>query len=93
MPLDEIEPHVWFAIEPEVHAHAIDRPLPKRLRPDESWETWVEADRLPSGLGESLFNLGRARLSTGRVVKSRKNKNVPAQGAVTGGAIHDGPGW
>jgi hypothetical protein len=80
--------HVWFALKPEVHAHPPDRPLPKRLKPDETWETWVEADRLPSGAGESLFKLGRARLSTDRIVKSKKNKNVPSQGAVPGGQIH-----
>ncbi len=83
--------HVWFALEPEVHAHPPDRPLPKRLKPDESWETWVEADRLPIGVGESLFTLGRARLSTGRIVKSRKNRDVPSQGAVPGGPIHMTP--
>ena len=48
--------HVWFALEPEIHAHPPDRLLPKRLKPDETWETWVEADRLPSGVGESLFS-------------------------------------
>lgn len=83
--------HVWFALEPEVPAHPVDRPLPKRLRPDETWETWVEADRLPADLGENLFKLGRARLSTRRIVKSRKNKNVPSQGAVPGGPIHEIP--
>lgn len=76
--------HIWFALDPEVHAHPPDRSLPKRLKPDETWETWVEADRLPSGGGEILFKLGRARLSTGRVVKSRKNRDVPSQGAVPG---------
>jgi hypothetical protein len=83
--------HVWFALEPEIHAHPPDRPLPKRLKPDETWETWVEADRLPSGVGESLFKLGRARLSTGRIVKSKRNKDVPSQGAVPGGTIHVTP--
>jgi len=79
--------HVWFAVDPEVHANPPDRPLPKRLKPDETWETWVEANRLPSGLGERLFALGRARLSNGRIVKSRKNKSVPSQGAVPGDPI------
>jgi hypothetical protein len=81
--------HVWFALEPEVHADPPDRPLPKRLKPDETWETWVEADRLPADIDEQLFQLGRARLSTGRILKSRKNKDVPSQGAVPGGPIHN----
>ncbi len=79
--------HVWFALEPEVHASPPDRPLPKRLKPDETWETWVEANRLPLDAGESLFRLGRARLSTGRIVKSTKNRHVPSEGAVPGGPI------
>jgi hypothetical protein len=83
--------HVWFALEPEVHAHPPDRLLPKRLKPDETWETWVEADRLPLGVAESLFTLGRARLSTGRIVKSKKNRDAPSQGAVPGGPIHMTP--
>ena len=77
--------HVWFALESEVHARAPDRPLPKRLKPDETWETWVEADRVPADLGEKVFTLGRARLSTGRIIKSRKNETVPSEGTVPGG--------
>jgi len=79
--------HVWFALNPQIHALATDRLLPKRLKPDETWETWVEADRLPSDLGEKIFTLGRVRLSNGREVKSRKNKRVPTQGIVPGGPI------
>jgi hypothetical protein len=79
--------HVWFALDPQIHALIPDRPLPKRLKPDETWETWVEADRLPSDLGEKIFTLGRVRLSNGREVKSRKNKRVPSQGTVPGGPI------
>jgi hypothetical protein len=79
--------HVWFALDPQIHAQTPDRPLPKRLRPDETWETWVESDRLPSDLGEKIFTLGRAHLANGREVKSRKNKHVPSQGTVPGGPI------
>jgi hypothetical protein len=83
--------HVWFAVEPEVHAHPSDRPLPKRLKPDETWETWVEADRIPSLVGERIFTLGRARLSTGRILRSQKNEHVPTQGMVPGGPIQRPP--
>ena len=84
--------HVWFALEnDEVHAKVSDRPLPKRLEPDETWETWVEADRLPADLGEKIFTLGRARLSSGPIVKSRKNKTVPSEGSVPGGPINSPP--
>jgi hypothetical protein len=79
--------HVWFAVEPQVHARASERPLPKRLRPDETWETWVEADRLPRDIGDRVFTLGCVRLSTGRVIRSRKNEEVPSEGTVPGGPI------
>jgi hypothetical protein len=84
--------HVWFDLEPQVHAVVHDRPLPKRLKPEETWETWVEAERLPTDLGKKLFTLGRARLSSGGIVKSSKNRNVPSQGAVPGGPIQKIPG-
>jgi hypothetical protein len=79
--------HVWIAVEPEQHALPPDRPLPKRLRPDESWETWVEADRMSQALGDKLLCLGRARLSTGQVIKSKRNKTVPSTGSIPGGPV------
>jgi hypothetical protein len=83
--------HVWFATDPEVHVSPPDRPLPKRLKPDEPWETWVERERLPTFLGASVFTLGRARLSTGHVIKSRKGKGIPSQGAIPGGPVATPP--
>ena len=83
--------HVWFDVEPVQHAMPPDRPLPKRLRLDETWETWVETDRLPADLHERAFTLARARLSTGAVVKSRQNPTVPSAGLVPGGPIKQPP--
>lgn len=77
--------HVWFACVPEVQALAPERPLPKRLKPDESWETWVDAGRLPPDLGTRALKLARARLSSGIVVKSRAAKDLPGEGYVSGG--------
>lgn len=82
--------HVWFDTAPKVSALEPDRPLPKRLKPDESWETWIDAARLPAESHESAFRLGRLRLSTGTVIRSKKNKNVPPQGAVPGGPVAAG---
>ncbi len=81
--------HVWFDTVPAEHALQEDRPLPVRLKPDEPWETWVEAERLPTDIGDAAFTLGRAKLSTGRVIKSRKNKTVPSAGAIPGGPIQN----
>ncbi len=64
-----------------------DRPLPKRLRPDETWETWIRVELIPSSLLTDPFREARLRLSTGKIIKSRLNKNVPQTGEVPGGKI------
>ena len=75
--------HIWFDCTPQVHCLPPERPLPKRLKPDETWETWVEA-RLLRASNDGVFELARARLSTGVVIKSKRNKNVPHEGFVPG---------
>lgn len=75
--------HVWFATDVPVYQHNDLRPLPKRLEPDESWETWFPVAAIPVGEGEA-FRLARARLSNDKVVKSRKRENVPLYGMVPG---------
>jgi hypothetical protein len=79
--------HVWIETEPKVFFFRSDRPLPHRLKPDESWETWVFPDELPHMSREKVLQLGRVRLSTGAVVKSRPNLSVPESGYVPGGPI------
>jgi hypothetical protein len=61
--------------------------LPKRLKPDETWETWVEVNRIPSELHEDAYTLARVRLSTGKIIESAKNTEVPESGIVPGGPI------
>lgn len=79
--------HIWFECEPQIHVFQRDRPLPKRLKPDETWETWLRVDRLPSHIYQNPHKLARARLSTGKIIESQKNDNVPPQGLVPGGPI------
>jgi len=76
--------HIWFDCKPQVHCLPPERPLPKRLKPDETWETWVDQILLPPELGDGVFELARARLSTDAVIKSKRNKNVPDVGFVPG---------
>jgi len=64
-----------------------DRPLPKRLKPDESWATWIYVDEVPSGFVDRVTALSRARLSTGRILKATDNMNIPPVGTVPGGPI------
>jgi len=62
--------HVWFDCAPKVPVIQPDRMLPQRLKPDESWETWVEVDEIPNGVRETedIYRLARIRLSTGKVI-------------------------
>ena len=75
--------HVWFATMPEVHI--VDQALPVRLRPEESWETPVELNRLPADVRDSAFNLARVRLSTRAIASSTRNWDVPPIGTVPRG--------
>lgn len=78
--------HVWFEVPGMVSVLRKERPLPKRLKADETWETWIEAVKLPVEHTDiDVFRMGRVRLSTGKVVKSKRNKQVPSLGFVPGG--------
>ncbi|HET6207054.1 MAG TPA: hypothetical protein VFD98_09605, partial [Terracidiphilus sp.] len=79
--------HVWFASTPPVHAVEADRPLPKRLKPDEPWETWVDVGRLSAIDQQTAYKLARVRLSTGAIIKSKRNEGVPTEGTVAGGPV------
>ncbi len=76
--------HAWMACDNELPMLNPSRPLPRRLRPEESWETWIEVNNLPASVRDGAFNLARVRLSNGRVIKSKKNMNVPSAGYVPG---------
>jgi hypothetical protein len=61
-----------------------ERPLPKRLKPDEIWETWIPLQNIPETFLDEGYHLGRIRLSTGKIIRSRKDKKVPSIGFVPG---------
>ncbi|HYM11587.1 MAG TPA: hypothetical protein VEU62_12695 [Bryobacterales bacterium] len=77
--------HIWFDLNPQVPVMPPERPLPKRLMPEEPWSTWIPADCVPLRPGKDACRLVRARLSTGAAVNSKAEKTVPSSGAV--------PGW
>ena len=79
--------HLWFEDKPQISVMNKDRPLPKRLKPDETWETWIRIANIPDWIKESPYNKARLRISTGKVIKSIKNKNVPEAGSIPGGEI------
>ena len=80
--------HVWYE-DDEHHIPVMQslRPLPVRLEPDQSWETWIDIGSLPSRFSNAYENF-RARISTGAVFKSEANPDVPLYGVVPGGPIH-----
>jgi hypothetical protein len=73
--------HVWFDVEPR--ADILDERLPARLRPDETWETWIPVARLHGA--SKAETRGRVMISTGKVIKSRLNRKVPPVGMVAAG--------
>lgn len=79
--------HIWFDCNPQIPVMNHDRPLPKRLEPEETWETWMEVQNLPEDLQKNPFNSVKARLSTGVIITSQKNEGVPDWGTVPGGPI------
>lgn len=76
--------HVWLASSPPIPALQPERPLPRRLKPDETWETWIYADAVPIALHDSVVDLARARLSTGKQLRAKPNIDVPPIGVVPG---------
>jgi len=76
--------HVWMTCPEDIHVINPSRPLPRRLKPEESWETWIEINGLPAPTKENAFCLARVRLSHGKVLHSQKNTNVPSAGFIPG---------
>jgi hypothetical protein len=84
--------HVWFATDPEVHVINPGRPLPRRLKPQETWKTYVRAAAIPPAALQQVYTLARARLSTGEIIKSIENIGVPSCGTVPGGPLRRSEG-
>ncbi|GAA3832437.1 hypothetical protein GCM10022403_076950 [Streptomyces coacervatus] len=74
--------HIWFATDPEKHVLNPERPLPIRLRLDETFETSIPVSEVTSGV--DLERRVRVALSSGDVFNSRLNVNVPPVGFVAG---------
>jgi len=76
--------HVYFADEYiQIPILQDNRPLPKRLRPVESWETWIPTTYVAPYI--DLSQDGRVRLSTGEVYKAKWDYKVPKHGQIPGG--------
>ena len=80
---------IWYETNSRTYNLNSDRPLTARLRPDETFETWVPVADLPEPDASNVEQLGRVRLSSGKVIKSRLNKHVPPIDCI-GGAGNTG---
>jgi len=84
--------HVWFETTPRIYVLRKDRALPVRLKPYESWEIWQDAHTLPPAVRDNASRLARVRLSTGLVIESVENVDVPERGFVPGGPVSSSGG-
>ena len=65
-----------------------ERPLPKRLKPDEVWEIWTPLSQFSKALSdEAIFKRGRVRLSSGKVYNAKPEPKVVPLGNVPGGDV------
>ncbi len=80
--------HVWFAFDPPIGLVRPERPLPKRLKPDEVWEIWTPLSQFSKALSdEAIFKRGRVRLSSGKVYNAKPEPKVVPLGNVPGGDV------
>ena len=76
--------HVWIASDPPTHILQESRPLPRRLKTDESWETWITIAEIPEQYREEALTLGRVRLGNDKIIDSKAATGVPSGGFVPG---------
>jgi hypothetical protein len=59
---------VWFECAPRRFVERRQRRLPVTLRPGETWDTWIEVEKLPDDVRENAHSLARVRVGTGTVL-------------------------
>jgi hypothetical protein len=69
--------NIWFNSNPKVHVIRNDRLLPKKLKPNETWDTWLPVNKLPSAYYPYVFKMVRVRLSNGSLAYSEENLTHP----------------
>jgi hypothetical protein len=77
--------HLWFETQPRYDYMSTERPPPFRLRSDETVEVWVAVSEVARH--DKLEYQARARLSNGKVVKSRVDRKMPPTGLTAGRGI------
>lgn len=59
---------VWFECAPRRFIERRQRRLPVTLRPGDTWDIWLEVEKLPDEVREDARTLARVRLGTGTVL-------------------------
>jgi hypothetical protein len=72
--------HVWFECDPRAFVDRRQRRMPKVLAPGETWETWLEADKLPEAVRGRAHALVRVRLASGTVLRARRSPRARLNG-------------
>jgi hypothetical protein len=70
--VDVLVTQVWFECEPRAFVDRRQRRLPKVLAAGETWETWLEVDKLPERVRDQAYALARVRLASGTVLRGRR---------------------
>ncbi len=73
--------HVWYENDTE-SVEILTAPLPRRLKPSETYETWVPVSDISEH--DDIFQHFRVMVSTGEVFTSQQNVNVRPKGFVAG---------
>jgi hypothetical protein len=86
-PTREVEVvRVWITGSPTVEA--LSQLLPKRLKIEERWETWVPISAIGALDLPHAELRARVRLSNGKEIRSRQNTDVAPIGYVPGTSPH-----
>ncbi|MCK4922106.1 MAG: hypothetical protein KAS71_13735 [Bacteroidales bacterium] len=83
--------HIWIE-DMSKRFHILNREthLPHKLKPSDIFETWVDVSKIKDSK-ENVFVNVRVKLTTGKVLKSKHNKDVPFEGMIGGINVSDYP--
>jgi len=76
--------HVWFDCGRPIPVTQPPAELPRKLKRGQSCETWINVNEIPSDFRDHVYTLARVRLTTGAIIKSAGNEDVPGSGNVPG---------
>ncbi len=79
---DVVITHAWIKTQPR--RDILDPDLPRRLKPDDTFEMPVPVGGLPADAPHVAWR-GRVRISSGKTINSRPSKNIPPIGTVPRG--------